>query len=144
MLSVTAATGCVNSADNNTLISLQLNKQSLTLETGQSEQVTLSTVPALTSQDAVHWSTADEQVAIVDKGLVSAIAEGETTVTVSYENIRKTVLVKVNAPAIDKKLAVLFDKQFTGAPQPEFILNEGRLYTRRLEYHQCRQYSKAG
>jgi len=131
LLSVTAATGCVKSADADdyTWTNLQLDKQSLILEAGQSEQVNLSTVPPVTNQVSIQWSTADEKIAVVNKGLVTAIAEGETTVTVSYKDIRKTVLVKVNASGIDKKLAVLFDKQLTGTHQTAFILNEGAAYT---------------
>ncbi|MGE9314556.1 Ig-like domain-containing protein [Niabella sp. CJ426] len=131
LLSVNAATSCVKntSADSYGLTDLQLGTQSLVMETGQSEKISVSAVPATANQPGFQWSSSDENVAIVDNGMVTAIAEGETTVTVSYKTIRKTVAIKVVAPEVDKTLAVLFDKRLSNIQQPELILNDVARYT---------------
>ncbi|WP_162817887.1 Ig-like domain-containing protein [Niabella yanshanensis] len=130
LLSVTAASSCVKNGNEYTLADLQLDRQLLIMEAGQAEQVHVTAIPEATKQVTVQWASADENVAVVDNGWVTAVGAGETTVTVSYKNIRKTVQVKVNGPDTDKKLAVLFDRSLSNTPQAELILNGVANYTK--------------
>ncbi len=62
-----------------TEVKLTMNKFETTIEEGATEQLTL-TVEGAEESDAV-WSSSNEQVATVEDGLVTAVAEGTATVT---------------------------------------------------------------
>ena len=131
LFSVNAATSCVKktNADNYEITGLQLETRSLVLEAGQSEELSVIVVPATANRTTLQWSSSNEEVATVHNGWVTAMSEGETAVTVSYKAIHKTVAIKVVAPEVDKKLAVLFDRQLAGVPQTELLLNDVAGYT---------------
>ena len=59
---------------------MTLSKQSITLEQGLSETITLSTTPANASK-RVTWTTANKDVATVDGGKITAVGVGTTTIT---------------------------------------------------------------
>lgn len=131
LLSVASTTGCVKNQNDESyqLTDLQFNKQSLTLETGESEALLVKRVPAAVNPVSYQWSSANGKVATVSNGVVTAVAEGETTITVNYQSVRKNIVVKVKAPTVDKKLAVLFDKRLSVIPQPDLVLNDVAQYT---------------
>lgn len=131
LFSVNPATSCVKkaNADNYEITGLQLDTRSLVLEAGQSEELSVIAVPATANRPILQWSSSNEEVATVHNGRVIAMSEGETTVTVSYKAIHKTVAIKVVVPEVDKKLAVLFDRQLAGVPQTELLLNDVAGYT---------------
>ena len=79
-----------------------LNKTVLSLEAGQSEQLTATVQPDNAENKKVSWSSDDPNIASVDaEGNVSAIAVGNTTITVTTEDQGKTATcaVTVTAPA---------------------------------------------
>ncbi len=131
LFSVNAATSCVKekNADNYEITGLELETRFLVLEAGQSEELPVVAVPATANRANIQWSSSDEKVATVRNRRVTAMNEGETTVTVSYKTIHKTVAIKVVTPVVDKKLAVLFDRQLAGVPQTELLLNDVAGYT---------------
>lgn len=59
---------------------MTLSKQSITLEQGLSETITVSTTPANASK-RVTWTTANKGVATVDGGKITAVGVGTTTIT---------------------------------------------------------------
>ena len=59
---------------------MTLSKQSITLEQGLSETITVSTTPANASK-RVTWTTANKDVATVDGGKITAVGVGTTTIT---------------------------------------------------------------
>lgn len=59
---------------------MTLSKQSITLEQGLSENITVSTTPANASK-RVTWTTANKDVATVDGGKITAVGVGTTTIT---------------------------------------------------------------
>ena len=64
--------------------SLTLDQTSLTLEEGKTSQLNVSVSPENADNKEVAWSSSDSDVATVDAtGLVTAIAEGTATITVS-------------------------------------------------------------
>ena len=65
--------------------SLELNKSTLTLKVGDKETLTATILPAETTLDkGVTWDSGNTSVATVsDKGEVTAVAPGETTITVT-------------------------------------------------------------
>ena len=79
-----------------------LNKTELTLETGQSETLTATVQPENADNKNISWSSSNEAVVSVNSsGLVTALSEGEATVTVTTEDGDKTATctVTVNEPA---------------------------------------------
>lgn len=79
-----------------------LNKTELTLEAGQSETLTATVAPSNATNKAVTWTSSKEEVATVSAdGVVSAVAEGEATITVATVDGDKTATcaVTVSAPA---------------------------------------------
>ena len=79
-----------------------LNKTELTLEAGQSETLTATVAPGNASNPAVTWTSSKDEVATVSAdGVVSAVAEGQATITVATVDGDKTATcaVTVSAPA---------------------------------------------
>lgn len=62
--------------------SLSINKQELTLTENETEQLTVTVMPADASDGGVIWASSDEAVATVSTdGLVTAVAPGSVTIT---------------------------------------------------------------
>ena len=71
--------------------SVYLNKYSLNLEKGETEQLQATIEPSNVTDNFVVWSSADMSVATVDQnGTVKAVNEGKVTITVSTANGKKT------------------------------------------------------
>lgn len=71
------------------------------LEVGSTRQLNATVEPSTAKQD-VTFSTGDEAIASVDfNGLVTALAEGQTTITVTAEGKTDTATVNVTEPEPD-------------------------------------------
>lgn len=90
------ATLTVNAAANVPVTSVTLDKTSLTLDVGGTETLTATVEPANATNKAVTWSSDNISVATVDaNGLVTAVAEGTATITVTTEDGSKTATCTV-------------------------------------------------
>ncbi len=65
---------------------VSLDKTTLELEKGKTETLTATVVPSDAVIKSVKWSTSDETKATVSNGLVTAIGEGEVTITVTTDD----------------------------------------------------------
>lgn len=75
---------------------VSLNYDSLKIEEGNQKQLIEHLDPTWPDNDNVSWSSSDESVAIVsDSGLVTAVSEGEATITVTTEDGGFTAECKV-------------------------------------------------
>jgi len=74
--------------------SISLNTDEITLAVEATETLTATTVP---EQTLVTWSTSDGNVATVEAGVVTGVAEGTATITASmvYENVEYTATCAV-------------------------------------------------
>ena len=64
--------------------SVTLDKNAMTLTSGQESKLTAVIGPEGASNQAVTWTTSDESVAVVDEnGLVKAVDEGTALITVT-------------------------------------------------------------
>ncbi|WP_164744156.1 S8 family serine peptidase [Paenibacillus barengoltzii] len=92
---------------------LIVNTENLSLQTGQSEALTVTYKAANGEESDVtseaDYTVEDSTIATVDQGLVTGVAEGTTTITVTHEGLSKTVQVTVTAE--------------TGEEQPELRVN---------------------
>ena len=61
---------------------VHLNNSALTLTVGESEQLIHNVEPANATNKNITWSSANEDIAKVENGLVTAVSAGETTIAV--------------------------------------------------------------
>ena len=96
---ITAATGngktasCTVTVTNSVVTAerVSLNKYSLNLEKGETEQLQATIDPSNVTDNSVVWSSADVSVATVDQnGTVKAVNDGKVTITVFTANGKKT------------------------------------------------------
>ena len=78
----------------------------LALKTGTTGTLTATVTPGTAAVTSVSWSSSDEAVATVDKGVVTAVAEGTATITAKTDDGGFTatceVTVTSDAPAFDE------------------------------------------
>ncbi len=84
-------TGNVTGTVNYKVTGVKLNKNTTTIKVGGTETLTATVEPANATNKAVTWSSDNISVATVDaNGLVTAVAEGSATITVTTEDGSKT------------------------------------------------------
>lgn len=93
------------------VIGVELNKSTLEIAVGKSEQLDATILPAEATNTAVTWSTSDDGVATVSNGIVTSVAEGTATITVTTDDGEYTatceVTVKEDVVVIDVKSVAL-------------------------------------
>jgi uncharacterized protein YjdB len=75
--------------------SVTLNKTELALEPGASETLTATVAPDNATEKTVTWSTSNAEVATVEDGKVTAVKEGEATITAKAGEKEATCKVRV-------------------------------------------------
>ena len=93
-----------------------LDKPSLELEIGESDTLTATVAPDDATNKAVSWSSANDAIATVEDGVVTAVAAGETTVTVTTVDgdfkatanvVVKAAPIKVTGVSLDQTMVTL-------------------------------------
>ncbi len=78
--------------------SVTVSPKTNNLEIGSTRQLSATVAPATAKQD-VSYGTSDKGIATVDaSGLVTAVSEGQATITVTAEDKTDTATVNVTAP----------------------------------------------
>ena len=72
--------------------------QSIELNVGETEQIVLKDVVSFTEEDFSYVSYDSAIASVSDSGLVTALAEGDTTVLIKAGDVRKQVSVSVSDP----------------------------------------------
>ena len=76
--------------------SLKINKQNISLFIGETDFITAKLGDKIvTHDDPVFWSSSNQNIATIEDGLVTALSEGTVTITIQYENEKKTCKVVV-------------------------------------------------
>ena len=76
---------------------ITLNKNRLDLIIGDTETLTATITPAdADPKEPITWTTSDETIATVDGGKVTAVKEGEATVTASSDGKSATCIVNID------------------------------------------------
>jgi hypothetical protein len=68
------------------VIGVELNKTELTLTINETETLIATVLPKNATNKGVTWTSSNPSVATVNSGTVTAIAEGETTITVTTDD----------------------------------------------------------
>ena len=81
---------------------VELSEKALTLEKGESREITATFEPVLTKHDkTLTWTSDDTKVATVNDGVVTAVDAGDTTIRATSTNgVEATVSVHINAPKV--------------------------------------------
>ena len=78
-----------------------LNQTDVTLKVGETATLTATLTPA-DSTDALQWSSGDEKIFTVKDGVITAVAPGTATLTVTArEGVQATCTVRVKSPVPD-------------------------------------------
>ena len=80
--------------------SITLDKTTVSIEEGQSTTIVASVNPSDADEKTVSWSSSNPAAAIVEKGLVAAIGEGEATITATAGGKSATCKVTVRKKVI--------------------------------------------
>lgn len=89
---------------NKPLAAISLNKISMKLIEGDTETLSVSFDPVDTTDDkTITWETADESIATINGGTITAVGVGTTTITAKVGNFTVTCNVTVNAKATPNK-----------------------------------------
>ena len=83
-----------------------ITPSTLTLKTGTTGTLTATVVPENAAVTTVSWNSSDTNVATVEKGVVTAVSEGSTTITAITDDGGFTATCEVtvtrDAPAFDE------------------------------------------
>ena len=107
--------------------SVEIDKSSMSLFVGDSEQLTAIISPANATDKTVSWSSNSDVVIVNAEGIVTAISAGVATVTVTTNDrsLTATCIVNVEIPgpvepnAVDLGLSVKWANFNVGATRPE-------------------------
>ena len=78
---------------------VKLDKDSLSLEVGESDTLTATITPSNATDQNVTWSSDNQNIATVENGKVTATGEGTATITVTTEDGDKTATCTVTVKA---------------------------------------------
>ena len=78
---------------------VQLDKTTADMEVGDSLTLTATILPENATVQEAIWSTSDETIATVNDGVVTAVAEGEVTITATAGECTATCVITITKPA---------------------------------------------
>lgn len=104
----------INAIDEKDIKNLESNKKTLSLKTGAKEQLNLTANLdngiKINVTEKAHWTTENESIAIVDRGLITSVGEGKTIITAEFGGKKvkfpvdvKNVVKKVNKLSVSNK-----------------------------------------
>lgn len=89
LVSLLLASGC----QSDTLDSLEIENDRITLEIGSTYQLKTNAPDSLT--DSLVWTASGSSASVDQNGLVTAVEVGKTAVTVSYKDLSDTAIIEV-------------------------------------------------
>ncbi len=112
---------------------ITLDKSSLELFVGATEQITATVIPATASNKNIQWTSDNEGVATVANGLITAVAKGETTITATTEDggLTATCTVTVKDETVLENVSIDTHSSIRKVMENGtiYILRNGKRYT---------------
>ncbi len=106
----TAKCGVTVNAKAIAVTGVKLNKESVVKKVGETEQLQATVLPENATNKNLIWKSSDVKVATVDEnGLVTVVAEGEATITVTTEDGNKTAVCTIKVNEVRAFTLPLFD-----------------------------------
>ena len=97
--SINGVSASLNVVVNVPITNATINKESLTMNKGDEEQLEVTIEPSDATDQKITWTTDDDEVATVDEnGKVTAVGAGETTITAKVGSFTLTTDVEVVVP----------------------------------------------
>ena len=93
--------------------SVSLNQESVTLTEGETVQLVATVLPQNATNKNISWSATGNGIVSVDDGLVEALSEGTSTVTVTTADGSKTAQCTVTVNAKSQKPADAVDLEYS-------------------------------
>ncbi|WP_284037170.1 glycoside hydrolase family 2 TIM barrel-domain containing protein [Neobacillus sp. 114] len=94
-----------------------LDAEKVTLNVGDTKQLTAAVTPSFATNKDLTWSSSDESIVKVKNGLIEAVGEGKAVITVTSVDQNKTAACEVNVQRViqgDGPFAVLNDTMTEG------------------------------
>lgn len=96
------------------VLSVALNKTSLSMVSGDTESLSATITPANATNKTITWSSSNSAVATVDaKGKITAVAAGTATITAKAENKSAMCYVTVSDPTVYVTSIVLSNSELS-------------------------------
>ena len=80
---------------------IELSSYAITLKVNEQQDITATVYPLTTTDSTVAWSTGNTEVATVNDGTVTAVAEGSAAITAMCGDVYATCVVTVESDAPD-------------------------------------------
>ena len=95
--------------------SVSLNKNSTSIDVGDSETLTATVLPNNATNKSVNWSTSNANVVTVSNGTISGVAAGSATITATTVDGAKTATCTVTVSAPQTQTLTISRSSFTTA-----------------------------
>lgn len=92
LFSLAAFAACNSPAEE---VTITISQKEMQLTVGESAQLNVSVTPADAIDKNVEWKTSDQKIVTVDNGKITAVAEGEATVTATTNGKSESCKVTV-------------------------------------------------
>ena len=102
---------------------ISVDAEAITLGVGEIATITATVEPEDATNKTVTWSTSDADIATVDNGVVTAVAEGVVTITATAGGKTAEVVINVLSAASPEETAELLE-WFVGWPTLTFYNEE--------------------
>lgn len=87
--------------------SVELNVDILSLKVGETETLIATVLPADATNQAVTWLSSDSNIATVEDGVVTAVAQGTATIVVTTDDGGHTAVCVANISAVEEVIPVV-------------------------------------
>ena len=99
-------------AKNVAVTGVTLDKSEVSITVGKTATLTATITPSNATNKNVSWTSSDEGVATVENGVVTAVAEGSATITVTTEDGKYSASCEVTVSAASTGYTALFGSNY--------------------------------
>jgi hypothetical protein len=106
---------------------INLSKTEIELHVGETAEIVAAVLPENATRQSVKWESSQEDIAVVDNGIITAVFAGQATITASADGVSASCKVTVvsdgslvtESEIVDLGLSVKWRNRNIGASSPE-------------------------